>query len=251
MKESLEKAIYPAFAAKWKQEHGDDVHFTSSFAGSETVTYQILQGVKAQVAILSTPAPSKDTQIWTDVQLAVPLNESIDFVLLGTLRLGSDVSRPVDERIGVAFLFKTGKYLSWQPSYLHVDMQPSKNQFSNEERLSLAGTFTIPLGRFTLSDRNLLERRFRRPQGESTRYRNRLQIEHPIKVRQTKITLLVSDEVFYDSVVKAWVRNRFLAGVRKSFSKHFTLDVYYLRQNDGHSKPGDLNVVGDTLRFRL
>src|SRR5438067_13527531 len=53
MKESLEKEIYPAFAAKWKREHGQDVHFTSSFAGSETVTNQILQGVKAQIAILS------------------------------------------------------------------------------------------------------------------------------------------------------------------------------------------------------
>jgi sulfate transport system substrate-binding protein len=53
MKESLEKAIFPAFAAKWKQEHGEDVHFTSSFAGSETVTNQILQGVGADIAILS------------------------------------------------------------------------------------------------------------------------------------------------------------------------------------------------------
>jgi sulfate/thiosulfate-binding protein len=53
MKESLEKAIYPAFAAKVKREHGFDVRFTSSFAGSETVTNQILQGVKAQIAILS------------------------------------------------------------------------------------------------------------------------------------------------------------------------------------------------------
>jgi sulfate/thiosulfate-binding protein len=53
MKEPLEKAIYPAFTAKWKKEHGQDLHFTSSFAGSETVTNQILQGVKAQIAILS------------------------------------------------------------------------------------------------------------------------------------------------------------------------------------------------------
>src|SRR5205823_10188824 len=53
MEESLEKSIFPAFSAKWKQEHGEDVHFTSSFAGSETVTNQILQGVKAQIAILS------------------------------------------------------------------------------------------------------------------------------------------------------------------------------------------------------
>jgi sulfate/thiosulfate transport system substrate-binding protein len=53
MKESLEKAIYPGFIAKWKQEHGQDVHFTSSFAGSETVTNQILNGVPADIAILS------------------------------------------------------------------------------------------------------------------------------------------------------------------------------------------------------
>ncbi len=53
MKESLEKAIYPAFSARWKQEHGQEVRFTSSFAGSETVTNQILQGVNAEIAILS------------------------------------------------------------------------------------------------------------------------------------------------------------------------------------------------------
>src|SRR5581483_4056016 len=53
MKEVLEKAIYPGFAAQWKAEHGQEVHFTSSFAGSETVTNQILQGAGAQIAILS------------------------------------------------------------------------------------------------------------------------------------------------------------------------------------------------------
>ena len=59
MKESLEKAIYPAFSAKWKNEHGADVRFTSSFAGSETITNQILQGVKAQIAILSIDRDAK------------------------------------------------------------------------------------------------------------------------------------------------------------------------------------------------
>lgn len=53
LKEVLEKAIFPMFAAKWKKEHGQDVHFTSSFAGSEIVTNQILQGVGADIAILS------------------------------------------------------------------------------------------------------------------------------------------------------------------------------------------------------
>lgn len=53
MKESLEKAIFPGFSAKWKQQHGQSVQFQSSFAGSETVTNQIVQGAPAEIAILS------------------------------------------------------------------------------------------------------------------------------------------------------------------------------------------------------
>ena len=53
MKESLEKAIFPGFTAKWKQQHGQVVLFQTSYAGSETVTNQILQGAPAEIAILS------------------------------------------------------------------------------------------------------------------------------------------------------------------------------------------------------
>jgi sulfate/thiosulfate transport system substrate-binding protein len=53
MKESMDKAVLPGFAAKWKQEQGEDIKFTSSYAGSETITNQILQGVGAQVGIFS------------------------------------------------------------------------------------------------------------------------------------------------------------------------------------------------------
>ena len=53
VKEALEKEIYPAFTAKWKREKGEDVLFTSSFAGSEMITNQILQGASADIAILS------------------------------------------------------------------------------------------------------------------------------------------------------------------------------------------------------
>jgi len=53
MKESLEKAIYPRFVAKWKQEQRPGRSFHFVLCGSETVTNQILQGVPAEIAILS------------------------------------------------------------------------------------------------------------------------------------------------------------------------------------------------------
>ncbi|HEX8722757.1 MAG TPA: sulfate ABC transporter substrate-binding protein [Pyrinomonadaceae bacterium] len=52
-KEVMDKAVLPGFAAKWKQEHGEDVNFTTSYAGSETITNQILQGVGADLGVFS------------------------------------------------------------------------------------------------------------------------------------------------------------------------------------------------------
>jgi sulfate transport system substrate-binding protein len=53
MKEVMDKAVLPAFTEKWKREHDEDVRFVTSYAGSETITNQILQGVAADVGIFS------------------------------------------------------------------------------------------------------------------------------------------------------------------------------------------------------
>jgi hypothetical protein len=86
---------------------------------------------------------------------------------------------------------------------------------------------------------------------KTNRYRNRFQVEHPIGDKDWQLSLFVADEVFYDWAIDRWVRNRFSVGGIKVFNKHFTQDLYYLRQNDGISLPGDLNVLGTSLRFRL
>lgn len=101
-----------------------------------------------------------------------------------------------------------------------------------------------------MSDRNLVDRRLR-SSGNTTQYRNRLQLEHPFKVGGFEATHFASDEVFYDSRERAWIRNRFALGLSRKSSDRYTGEIYYLRQNDGFSRPGDLNVIGTTLRVRF
>lgn len=192
-----------------------------------------------------------DIQEWNDVQVSMAVTKKVDFVLLGTLRLGRDISHAVDERIGAGLSFKLGKYIVVAPSYLHIRTQPSEGRRAYENRLSVPVTLRLVLGRFTLSDRNLFERRLRHPGGDSTRYRNKLQLEHPAKLGDLKLNLFVADEVFYDWISEAWVRNRFSTGAGHPFNKHLTAEIYYLRQNDGHAIPGDLHVIGTTWRLRF
>ena len=192
-----------------------------------------------------------DNQLWTDVQLAIPVTKEFDFNLLGTLRLGRDIARPVDERVGAGFTYKAGKYVTIAPSYLHIGMQPFAGRRVWENRLTLPATFQFKAGKFTFRDRNQLERRYRNSGLKSWRYRNRFLVEHPVGPAKLGLSLFIGDEVFYDWTVDRWVRNRFAVGGIKVFNKHFTQDFYYLRQNDGVSIPGDLNVIGTSLRFRL
>ena len=192
-----------------------------------------------------------DNQQWTDVQLAVPVTKTVDLNFLGTLRVGRDISHPVDHRVGVGFTFRFGKYVQVAPNYLHIGTRPFENRKGWENRLTLPVTLRFNASKFRLSDRNQFERRFRSNGVNSTRYRNRFQVEHPVGSDKLKLSLFVADEVFYDWSVDRWVRNRFSIGAIKVFNSHFTQDFYYLRQNDGVSVPGDLHVIGTVLRFRL
>jgi sulfate/thiosulfate transport system substrate-binding protein len=51
--EALNKGVFPEFQREWRTKTGETVELVSSFAGSGTVTNQILMGVPAEVALLS------------------------------------------------------------------------------------------------------------------------------------------------------------------------------------------------------
>lgn len=51
--EALNQRILPAFQRDWETKTGERVEFATSFAGSGTITNQLIMGVPAQIAILS------------------------------------------------------------------------------------------------------------------------------------------------------------------------------------------------------
>jgi sulfate/thiosulfate-binding protein len=51
--EALNDDVLPAFAEEWRKRTGERIEFVTSFAGSGTVTNQLIMGVPAQAALLS------------------------------------------------------------------------------------------------------------------------------------------------------------------------------------------------------
>ena len=70
-------------------------------------------------------------------------------------------------------------------------------------------------------------------------------------IGEFKFKPFVADEVWYVGDASAWTRNRLSVGVIKEFNSRFTAELFYLRQNDGRARPGNLNVIGTLLRVKL
>ncbi|MDX6497612.1 MAG: hypothetical protein QOG23_872 [Blastocatellia bacterium] len=207
--------------------------------------------VCAAYATAQSRVPESDNQSWNDLQITVPMTKKVDFTTQITLRLGDNVTQTADQRWGIGFVFKLNKYLSFTPFYFHREARPPNGRHESEDRLTLGATVRIPAGKFTVSNRSWFERRWREPQVEAWRYRNRLQVEHPFKINKKPFTWFVSGEAFYDWSLHVWPRDRFSGGVSHPFNKHLTLELYYTRQNDSHTRPGDLNIVWSAWRIKL
>src|SRR5260370_11862054 len=53
LRDVIDKAVFPEFQRQWRKRTGERVELVSSFAGSGTITNQIILGVPAQLALLS------------------------------------------------------------------------------------------------------------------------------------------------------------------------------------------------------
>jgi len=193
----------------------------------------------------------EDIQSWNDLQMIVPVTKEFDFYAALTGRFGKNVTRLNDRRFAVGFIYKLNKSWSFQPFYWNIKARNARGEFGVEHRLNLRVGYRFPFKKIGLSHRSAFERRYRSGRN-SWRYRPSLTFEKDLpKNFISKAKLFVTEEVFYDSILKKFSRNRFSVGVTRPLFKQLSLDIYYVRQNDSFSRPGNLNVIGTGLRVRF
>lgn len=204
---------------------------------------------------------TRDFNFWNEFSVTFPVKKGTDkkgkkfdrltFAIVGSLRFGRNVSRPVDERIGFNFSYRVNKFISLTPGYLYRGYQPYRGRNDLESRYSFAASVGNKWKKFSINDRNQFEYRARNSRKDTVFYRNQLRFNYPIlKDKKELFTLFVSDEPYYDFSEKQVTRNELFAGFNKTFSKHFNADFFYLRGDD-RSNPKTVNGFGVNLKFRV
>lgn len=193
----------------------------------------------------------EDAQTWDELAASFALARSVRLDLRGQIRLGQNLHDLIQDRAGANLAIGVGRYVTLAPSYIYIVRQLDGARQSVEHRPFFDASVRIPFGAITLDDRHRVERQYRDPGRDRFVYRHRLQADWPLRLGQFDMTGYINDEVFYDSSERAWVRHRISAGFGKRLTSRTGLEVYYLRQWDGFSRPGDLHVAGVVFRVRL
>jgi len=214
-----------------------------------------IQDVSAQI----NRVPARDAQFWNDVQLSIPLKKSADgkkekisLLFAGTLRIGRNVTHPVDERVAVGLEFKVAPRWTITPSFLYRAAQPYEGRKEYEHRLRFDATYEQKLGRFTFKDRNRLEYRIRAATPDSVRYRNRIQIGTPLKMKGKEILApFIANELYYDFRQRKRSRNDAIIGVARKLGPDASVEIFYLYKVDNGTVLNHFNVVGTSFKLKI
>lgn len=203
--------------------------------------------------------PKIDTYIKLDPNTIVP-------PAIGDARLMFTVSRSIDGQsynsaetginldITMKPLFRQSvhssdsskrRYLTFGIGYRYLTNEDKGRPAENRALLQLTSRLRLP-GALLLSDRSQADLRVI---GDifSWRYRNRLTVERPFKIRSYWLTPYLRAEVFYDSRFNAWNKNDYEVGVILPAGDRFEFQPYYAHSNDSRSTTQHVNAVGFTV----
>lgn len=199
-----------------------------------------------------TPLPDHDNQFWSEAQFSGTLiKDKLDVTFWDFWRHGRDFSFPTDVRTGVGLTIKANKHLTFQPTYLYLNQRPWPGVKNLSHRLLLDTTTKFNWGKFGFTNRHRYEHQLRHGRANDIQLRERMTIDYPVHINDFQFRVFVSDEIFYSKIFKSVYRNRIAAGVTKTFNARFAAELFYLRQNDGRSRPGDIHSLGTVLKIRL
>jgi hypothetical protein len=192
-----------------------------------------------------------DSQLWTEIDITLPLLQHLELTWESLARFSSQMGRPVTYANGLFADIAIGDHLTLTPFYSQYNVDGYASGIWAHTRepgfdLTIAGGPRQCL----FSDRS----RVYHVLGEATSpwvYRNRSRIDCRLGSEPSPVTLYLSDEFFHYSTFGAWTRHRLLAGARKALNKRCTIDLYYVRQVDQRQLPGVINGLGVTFELRV
>jgi hypothetical protein len=202
------------------------------------------------VSAASAGVPETNAQVWGEVDVALPVTSTVSATVLGVVRDGDGLPNPALAGGGLTLEARAGSW-GFTAGDLWVAVRGSASRKALDVDVPLiAVTYSWSFAGVAFDERNRIERLYG-VSGDPWRYRNPLQVAHPLKRLGPIGSVFASDEIFYDFARRSWSRNRAQVGFGLPIDRREQIQVYYLRQDDRYARPGALNALGLTYKVDL
>ena len=184
-----------------------------------------------------------DVDAWPEIDVWIKLNKQDRLFLMTSFATDYDESYH-EGAVGIAWDRRLNDKWSIRGGYRYISTQAEPRD-TEENRFIFDAKYYMDLGNnFMLTNRNRVDLRFLSSDSSSWRFRDRLQIERPILVKNHDLILWSSFEVWHDSNYNDLInRNRFMAGFTFFFNKYVSTDIFYAFQNEKNPK-SNTNAFG-------
>jgi len=200
-------------------------------------------------------------EFWPEVKAVIDVLPKTRVEVYAAKQDGEDLARS-QKKIGVAGSYRMKAIL--QHHLLDIDDEKNyvlvigagyeriftddNGKDTSENRFYIQGTpkHSVKKLGLLIQDRNRIEFRWVND-SYSTRYRNRLMIERPLRIDWFRFSPYSAGELFYDGQHRTWNQNLYKFGVILPYKKLLSVDAYFLRKNCTTCKEEHVNVFGLTV----
>jgi len=192
-----------------------------------------------------------DGQLWTELDVEVPLRSDTSITGVGQLRLSESLSNPIFTALGADLNHGVSDEWTLGLGYRH-ELTPDR-QGEDIKVTQIARVFAIWRHRFGRSTVIIRTRIDNILNASSNPWRVRVRGEYRWATPDLGFVsyLYTNDEVFYEFVDSEFFRNRFQAGLNVVFGKRTSMRVYYQRQDSKEQTPGAINALGLQMAISL
>jgi hypothetical protein len=212
-------------------------------AGAATVLALLAGGARAETK----------SEFWPELDTWIRLSDATRLLFVAESTRDHDSGDRVNEDVQGYVDYRYSARISFRAGYEYANTPPATPDegHSIEHRWVLDFNYNWKLGETTKLT-NRLRTDLRDVAGETSyRIRDRLKLEHPMRLGRQAVTPYGDVEAFYDSQHDAVSRYKLEIGATTSLSKDIEVDLYAGRQRDTQPSNKYTNGLGITLTLYL
>ena len=211
------------------------------------------------IAAAQSSTPENDFQFWSDTSFSKPLTfatdgrrELLSLNFGTTIRIFNDATRPADRRLSIGLARRLTERFSIGSGYMFRSSNQTGAETETEHRVRIDGNARFEVGDLGIRLRSRVEHLMKVNDSDTTRFRQRISLSHPVKVRGSEIfSPFGSAEIFYDLSDTRLARDEFILGVTRKINSSFSIEPIIGIRRNRSSSFRNVGIAGMNLKFNL